>query len=114
MNKKRIEKDTLGSIAIAATKLWGPQTQRSLENFKIGTTLAGTGNKQMSIVTFESVTASGTDDMGKFQFAVDSTGVIEVNDAGITGLLSMSLFICSSRFILSPFDIEIKKFLITL
>ena len=42
----------------------------------------------MSIVTFESVTASGTDDMGKFQFAVDSTGVIEVNDAGITGLLS--------------------------
>ncbi|WP_202080428.1 class II fumarate hydratase [Caldalkalibacillus salinus] len=32
----RIEKDTLGEIKVPADKLWGPQTQRSLENFKIG------------------------------------------------------------------------------
>jgi fumarate hydratase class II len=33
----RIEKDTLGEIEVPADKLWGAQTQRSLENFKIGT-----------------------------------------------------------------------------
>ena len=32
----RIEHDTLGEIRVDATKLWGAQTQRSLENFKIG------------------------------------------------------------------------------
>ncbi|WJH37041.1 class II fumarate hydratase [Paenibacillus sp. CC-CFT747] len=33
----RMEKDTLGEIRVPADKLWGAQTQRSLENFKIGT-----------------------------------------------------------------------------
>ncbi len=33
----RIEKDTMGEIKVPADKLWGAQTQRSLENFKIGT-----------------------------------------------------------------------------
>jgi len=33
---ERIEKDSLGEIAIEANKYWGAQTQRSLENFKIG------------------------------------------------------------------------------
>ena len=33
----RIEKDTMGEIQVPAEKLWGAQTQRSLENFKIGT-----------------------------------------------------------------------------
>ena len=32
----RIEKDTLGKISIPEGKLWSAQTQRSLENFKIG------------------------------------------------------------------------------
>ena len=35
-NKKRTEFDTLGSKKIDANKLWGAQTQRSLENFRIG------------------------------------------------------------------------------
>ena len=35
-NKKRIESDTLGSKKIDSKRLWGAQTQRSLENFKIG------------------------------------------------------------------------------
>tara|TARA_B100000575_G_scaffold286481_1_gene283328 strand:- start:2268 stop:3653 length:1386 start_codon:yes stop_codon:yes gene_type:complete len=35
-NKKRIEFDSLGSKKIEKNKLWGAQTQRSLENFKIG------------------------------------------------------------------------------
>lgn len=32
----RIEKDTMGEVKVPADKLWGAQTQRSLENFKIG------------------------------------------------------------------------------
>ena len=32
----RIEKDTLGEVHVPADKYWGAQTQRSLENFKIG------------------------------------------------------------------------------
>ncbi len=35
-NKKRIEFDSLGSKKIDKNKLWGAQTQRSLENFIIG------------------------------------------------------------------------------
>src|SRR5690349_12664325 len=33
--KTRIEKDTFGPIEVPADKLWGAQTQRSLQNFKI-------------------------------------------------------------------------------
>jgi fumarate hydratase class II len=32
----RIETDTFGEIAVPADRLWGAQTQRSLENFRIG------------------------------------------------------------------------------
>lgn len=32
----RIEKDSLGEMKVPANKYWGAQTQRSLENFKIG------------------------------------------------------------------------------
>lgn len=33
----RIEKDTMGEIKVPANKIWGAQTQRSKENFQIGT-----------------------------------------------------------------------------
>ena len=33
----RIETDTFGPIDVDTTRYWGAQTQRSLENFKIGT-----------------------------------------------------------------------------
>ncbi len=36
MVKFRIEKDSLGEIKVESTKLWGAQTQRSIENFQIG------------------------------------------------------------------------------
>ena len=36
MEKKRIENDSIGPKKINRDKLWGAQTQRSLENFKIG------------------------------------------------------------------------------
>lgn len=33
----RIEHDTMGEVAVPSDAMWGAQTQRSLENFKIGT-----------------------------------------------------------------------------
>jgi fumarate hydratase class II len=35
----RVEKDSMGEMLVPATKLWGAQTQRSLEHFSIGTDL---------------------------------------------------------------------------
>src|ERR1043165_2138443 len=36
MTKSRTETDTFGPIEVAADRYWGAQTQRSLENFRIG------------------------------------------------------------------------------
>lgn len=36
MTNKRIETDSIGEITVPADRYWGAQTQRSLENFKIG------------------------------------------------------------------------------
>jgi hypothetical protein len=36
MTTYRIEKDTMGEVRVPDDKYWGAQTQRSLENFKIG------------------------------------------------------------------------------
>ena len=36
-NNYRIEKDSMGEIRVPSDKLWGAQTQRSFQNFRIGT-----------------------------------------------------------------------------
>lgn len=36
MGNYRIEKDSMGEMKVEASRLWGAQTQRSLQNFKIG------------------------------------------------------------------------------
>ncbi len=36
MRKYRVEKDTMGEVLVAEDALWGAQTQRSIDNFKIG------------------------------------------------------------------------------
>jgi fumarate hydratase class II len=36
MSSVRIESDSMGQVEVASDKYWGAQTQRSLENFKIG------------------------------------------------------------------------------
>src|SRR5216684_6373880 len=36
VNNTRIETDSLGDVAVPSDKLWGAQTQRSLEHFSIG------------------------------------------------------------------------------
>ena len=33
----RIEHDTMGEVRVPADRYWGAQTQRSIENFRIGT-----------------------------------------------------------------------------
>lgn len=33
----RIEHDSMGEVQVPADRYWGAQTQRSFENFKIGT-----------------------------------------------------------------------------
>ena len=35
-NATRIESDSMGEIAVPADRYWGAQTQRSLQNFRIG------------------------------------------------------------------------------
>ncbi len=37
MTTHRSEKDSMGAIEVPADKLWGAQTQRSLEHFRIST-----------------------------------------------------------------------------
>ena len=34
--KYRIEKDTMGEVKVPIDKMWGAQTERSRNNFKIG------------------------------------------------------------------------------
>ena len=36
MSETRLESDTMGTIAVPADRYWGAQTQRSLQNFRIG------------------------------------------------------------------------------
>jgi fumarate hydratase, class II len=36
MDETRIERDSMGEVAVPAQRYWGAQTQRSLENFRIG------------------------------------------------------------------------------
>jgi len=42
MAEFRVESDSMGKMRVPAEKLWGAQTQRSMENFPIGTSDAGT------------------------------------------------------------------------
>jgi len=41
--RTRTETDTFGPIAVPADRYWGAQTQRSIENFRIGTERADQG-----------------------------------------------------------------------
>ena len=36
MTDYRIEKDTMGDVKVQSDRYWGAQTQRSIQNFKIG------------------------------------------------------------------------------
>ncbi len=60
----RIETDTFGPVDVDTTRYWGTQTQRSLENFKIGTEkMPRTLIRALGIVKYCS--AEVNDDLGK-------------------------------------------------
>lgn len=44
----RIERDSMGEIAVPAERHWGAQTQRSYENFRIGTETMRAGSSKPS------------------------------------------------------------------
>ena len=55
----RQESDTMGTIGVPSDKYWGAQTQRSLENFPIGTeTMPRALIRAMGIVKYASANAN--------------------------------------------------------
>jgi fumarate hydratase class II len=56
----RIEKDSLGEVRVAATALWGAQTQRALDNFRIGRALIPAGLvRAIGLVKWAAAEANG-------------------------------------------------------
>jgi fumarate hydratase, class II len=81
----RIETDTMGGIEVPADRLWGAQTQRSLENFKIG-------EDRMPIALIHALAqvkraaARVNLDLGKFKDPAIGDAIIAAADEVIAGL----------------------------
>jgi fumarate hydratase class II len=80
----RIEKDTMGDMKVPADRLWGAQTQRSLENFKIG------GDRMpieliRALARVKRSSAQVNLDLGKFKDPSIGTAIIEAADEVIAG-----------------------------
>ena len=72
----RMERDTFGEIAVPADRLWGAQTQRSLQNFRIST------EKQSPELIRALATvkrAAATVNAGLGQLAADKAKAIELS-----------------------------------
>jgi len=80
----RIETDTMGEVRVPADRLWGAQTQRSLENFKIG-------ENRMPIELIHALarvkraSAQVNLDLGKFKDPAIGRAIIEAADEVIAG-----------------------------
>jgi len=70
----RIEKDTMGEIQVPADKLWGAQTQRSLQNFKIS------GEKMPIEVVYAMAYVKKAS-----AFANEKLGVLDAEKAAVIG-----------------------------
>ena len=68
MSKVRIENDSLGEVEVPADKLWGAQTQRSIEHFSIGniSRLQRLLDNDAEFVTAEDMLAELADDNKRF------------------------------------------------
>src|SRR5215468_2994023 len=80
----RIETDTMGEVNVPAERLWGAQTQRSLENFKIG------GNRMPielihALAKVKRASAHVNLDLGKFKDSAIGRAIIEAADEVIAG-----------------------------
>ncbi len=80
----RIETDTMGGMEVPADRLWGAQTQRSLENFKIG-------EDRMPIALIHALAqvkraaAQVNLDLGKFKDPAIGRAIIDAADEVIAG-----------------------------
>ncbi|HZW31569.1 MAG TPA: class II fumarate hydratase [Isosphaeraceae bacterium] len=80
----RIETDTMGGIEVPADRLWGAQTQRSLENFKIG-------DERMPIALIRALAqvkraaAQVNLDLGKFKDPAIGRAILAAADEVIAG-----------------------------
>src|SRR6185312_16014685 len=80
----RIETDTMGEVQVPADRLWGAQTQRSLENFKIGE-----GRMPIELVhalaRVKRASAQVNLDLNKFKDPAIGRAIIEAADEVIAG-----------------------------
>jgi fumarate hydratase class II len=80
----RTETDTMGEVKVPAERLWGAQTQRSLENFKIG------GDRMPielihALAKVKRASAQVNLDLGKFKDPAIGRAIIEAADEVIAG-----------------------------
>src|SRR4029077_12597510 len=80
----RIETDTMGEVKVPADRLWGAQTQRSLENFKIGLDRMPLPLIH-ALALVKRAAAQGNLDLGKFKGAAVGKAVIAAADEVIAG-----------------------------
>jgi fumarate hydratase, class II len=80
----RVETDTMGGVEVPAERLWGAQTQRSLENFKIG------GDRMPielihALAKVKRASAQVNLDLGKFKDPAIGRAIIDAADEVIAG-----------------------------
>jgi fumarate hydratase class II len=80
----RIETDTMGEVEVPAERLWGAQTQRSLENFKIGAGRMPIGLIH-ALAKVKRASAQVNLDLGKFKDPAIGRAIIEAADEVISG-----------------------------
>jgi fumarate hydratase, class II len=82
--KTRIETDTMGEVEVPADRLWGAQTQRSLENFKIGVDRMPLPLIH-ALALVKRASAQVNLDLGKFKDAAVGKAIIAAADEVIAG-----------------------------
>jgi fumarate hydratase, class II len=82
--KTRIETDTMGEVELPADRLWGAQTQRSLENFKIGLDRMPLPLIH-ALALVKRASAQVNLDLGKFKDAGVGKAIISAADEVIAG-----------------------------
>ncbi len=80
----RIETDSMGEMRVPAGRLWGAQTQRSLENFKIGADRMPI-ELIHALATVKRASAQVNLDLGKFKDPAIGRAIIEAADEVIAG-----------------------------
>jgi fumarate hydratase class II len=84
--KTREETDSMGKVNVPSERLWGAQTQRSLENFKIGDNRMPLGLIH-ALATVKRASAQVNLDLGKFKDPAIGRAIIAAADEIIAGRL---------------------------